>query len=488
MIVAASERAVLGTIIDSNGSDLPPFVARLVENSPESFSDPRLGAIASAIRALRAEGRAISPSLLLPALAGDDTGAALLLGTLSDEAIGLDLIEGEALPIWQAYSVRRAASVGRDLADAISATPEQAAAIIAGARRALDDLDTERFSGTPYVARGIGEIETPSDHPDLELLRHRFLCRGAGLLLAAPSGVGKSTFALQAMLCFGAGRDCFGLSPTKPLRSIYVQAENDNGDLAELRDGILAGLEFTLAERELALSNVSFATVDDLCGQAFLRTAVEPLLRDTKPDLLWIDPLLSYLGGDVSRQDIVSPWLRNCLNPILHRHGVACVLIHHTNKPSSGKEKPDWRAGDFAYIGSGSAELANWPRAVVAIVSTGSHDVFELRLGKRGSRVHWRNPDGTTSYSRFIAHGRDGIYWREADESEQPATSGRKIESSVEDILNLLDGGMKSADWQRVCRNEAGISERSFYRLKNAAEKSGRINRSKIDQKWFKNS
>ena len=104
-------------------------------------------------------------------------------------------------------------------------------------------------------------------------------------------------------------------------------------------------------------------------GPDFLHRVVEPICRDTKPDLIWIDPLLSFLGGDAGRQEVVSPWLRNHLNPILHRYAVGCVLIHHVNKPASGKEKSTWQAGDLAYLGSGSAELANWPRAVIAIRS-----------------------------------------------------------------------------------------------------------------------
>ena len=337
-----------------------------------------------------------------------------------------------------------------------------------------------------YSAASIGALPRPDESTGDELLRHRFLCRGGGLLLAAPTGVGKSTFVLQALLCWSVGRECLGIDAARPLRCLYIQAENDAGDLAEIRDGILTRLAFSERERHEAFERVMFATVNDICGPGFITQAVFPLCQSAKPDIVAIDPLLSYIGGDVSRQEVVSPWLRNQLNPVLNRAGCGCLLVHHTNKPPSGEQKRDWAASDFAYLGSGSADLANWARAVIAIRSLGSPDVYELRLGKRGRRVGWTGPDGSPCYARHIAHGRDGICWRLADADETPQT-GRKPEHTVDEIVALLDGReITAAEWQKLAKEEDGISERSFYRLKKEATSSKLVSQSKITNKWFK--
>ncbi len=338
--------------------------------------------------------------------------------------------------------------------------------------------------GRLYESKRLDELTPHGIDNGGELLKHRFLCRGGGLLIAAPTGIGKSVLAMQMQLCFAIGRPCLGLVPARPLTALYVQAENDEGDLIELRDGILDGLQFTKAEREQAFSNIRIATIDDSCGMPFLTGPVPQLLEGKPTDTFYCDPLLSYLGGNVSQQEVVSPWLRNGLNPLLHRHQCAGIMFHHTNKPPSGREKPDWQAGDFAYIGSGSAELANWPRAIIAIRATGSHDVFELRLGKRGARVGWQQPDGTRSYSRHIAHAQDGIYWREAEAHEIP-TIGRHPASTVKDVVGLLKGEMTTAEWRDVAREELGISESTFYRLRREAESSGKAVRSKLSGKWI---
>ncbi len=50
------------------------------------------------------------------------------------------------------------------------------------------------------------------DDPN-ELLLHRYLCRGAGLLLVGPTGIGKSSLSMQAMIYWAIGRAFFGIKP-----------------------------------------------------------------------------------------------------------------------------------------------------------------------------------------------------------------------------------------------------------------------------------
>ena len=114
----------------------------------------------------------------------------------------------------------------------------------------------------------------------------------------------------------------------------------------------------------------------------------------------------------------MSAFLRNGLNPILQTHGCGLILAHHTNKPASGREKPDWKAGDFAYLGGGTSELANWARAVVGIRSIGAHHVFEIVLGKRGKRAGLRTDEGEPVYSFFIKHSEHGICWELATDTD----------------------------------------------------------------------
>ena len=317
---------------------------------------------------------------------------------------------------------------------------------------------------------------------DTELIKTRFLCRGGGLLMPGPSGIGKSSLSMQLMICWSLNRPCFGLVPAKPLKSLLIQAENDMGDIAEFRDGVLKGLKLNTNDAQAACEGILTCHINDACGDGFFEV-LRPLLEKHRPDLLWLDPLLAYLGGDVSRQEVVSPWLRNKLNPLLCEFQCGCIIVHHTNKPPSGREKPDWQAGDFAYLGSGSAELANWPRAVMAIRSIGDHDAFELKLGKRGRRVGWQNEDGSPRYETFISHSQKGICWEETILKDQEA--GRPKTVSVEKLVALLKGCEKTAsEWMESAMEELGVSKATFYRLKAEAEDKELVFKSKVSNKW----
>jgi|CZKV01.1.fsa_nt_gi hypothetical protein len=302
-----------------------------------------------------------------------------------------------------------------------------------------NDDPPEQQAPQPPQAKSLGDLKRRMADDPNELLRTGYLCRGGGLLLAAPTGIGKSSFAIQCMILWALGRPAFGITPTRPLKSLLIQAENDEGDLAEMRDGVIAGLNLTDEEKRTAMENVIVVQENARTGKRFFDYTVAPLLELHRPDLLWIDPALSYIGGEASSQKDVGSFLRNLLNPLLTQFNCGCIVIHHTNKPSKGEEKSAWQAGDFAYLGSGSAEWANWARAVLAIRSLGSHSVFELHAGKRGSRIGWKDDDGKTSFARLIGHATEpgAICWRTASEDETPKGKPRRA-GTREDLTALV--------------------------------------------------
>jgi hypothetical protein len=174
------------------------------------------------------------------------------------------------------------------------------------------------------------------------------------------------------------------------------------------------------------------------------------------------------------------------INPLIREYDCGLIMAHHTNKPPSGREKPNWQAGDFAYLGTGSAEWANWARAVLALRSIGSHQVFELVAPKRGGRLGWRDAGDNPVYQKFLAHSKEPgvICWQEVSADDVP-TKGRPKSYDVAEMLALLPPeGLPAGDWQRLAKSDCGISEASFHRERRALEKAGRILRSKVSGKW----
>ncbi|MDA1277449.1 MAG: AAA family ATPase, partial [Verrucomicrobia bacterium] len=253
------------------------------------------------------------------------------------------------------------------------------------------------------------------------VLGKRWLCRGSSCLVVGQSGLGKSSFAIQAAVTWALGRPLFGITPVKPLKSLFIQAENDFGDLAEMVQGVVTGLGCTPAELKLINENVIIVREAVHTGFEFAR-AVQRLIDRYKPDLVWFDPLLSFIGDDISKQSVCSQFLRSWLGPIGEATGVIWMMIHHTGKPATDpKSKSKWLSTDFSYSGIGSSELTNWARAICNLERF-DETHFKLMLSKRGKRADARDVFGNPTCQIWLIHSETGIRWEQVTEPVKAKT------------------------------------------------------------------
>jgi predicted transcriptional regulator len=325
------------------------------------------------------------------------------------------------------------------------------------------------------------------DNDPNELIEHRFLYRGGICLLVGPTGIGKSSLLMQLAIYFAIGKPLFGIKPgkvyqKKGMRILLIQAENDEGDLAEMRDGVTAGCDLNEEEVKLAHSRIQVCTVNDQSKDRFAATLSELLDQNKDLDLVMIDPAFAYLGGDSNSQKDVSHFMRNLLNPLLQEHNVGLMLAHHTNKPLRGKEKDNWEAGDYAYLGAGSAEWINPARAALALRSIGSDSVFELRAPKRGKRLRWEDENEVSTVSQFISHHREPgvICWRVAEASEvaelaPESTKPRSAKINMVDLLRFIqeDENQSQSHYARLLSEEFECSENTVQNTINNAVELG---------------
>jgi hypothetical protein len=286
------------------------------------------------------------------------------------------------------------------------------------------------------LSASVGDVEKDPD----ELLKSRYLGRGGGLLLVGPTGIGKSTIAMQCSVQWALGKAAFEIEPKDNLKSLIIQAENDDVDMVEMFNGVCEALEIKDTERENTGKNIIVAREDATAGSDFFLKVVRPMVEKHKPQLLWIDPALAFLGGESNSQKDVGNFLRTLLNPLIREFKCGAIVLHHTNKPPSGKDVSSWSNSDFAYAGGGSAEWANWARAVLVVKPIRGSPIFELMAAKRGGRIGWKAPDGQTkAYSRYIAHSKvkGQLYWRDADPGEIPGAGDPK-ETDERIVLDLV--------------------------------------------------
>lgn len=278
-----------------------------------------------------------------------------------------------------------------------------------------------------YSKRTINDKDT--------LLGNRYLCRGAGLFIVAPSGHGKSVLAAQASIELACAKSTFGIkTPTGALRSLIIQAEDDEGDMIEMSQ-VIAHLELSEAQRKLVDQNTHVEFVNDVTGDEFLNVC-DGFLSQYHADLVWINPYTAYLGADIKDDKANTNFLRNGLNPILTRHRCGGIPIHHTPKMNF-RDTSDWKPSDWMYSGAGAAVLTNWARAYLVVDPCDTYGVYKFIAAKRGKRIGWGNT--VPVYETFWAHSRkDGqLLWLPADH-DQIATAKAASQKTTDDLLPLI--------------------------------------------------
>lgn len=255
-------------------------------------------------------------------------------------------------------------------------------------------------------------FDAPDNDKSDSLLGDRFLCREGSWLIVAQSGIGKSVIAMQAAISFSIGRPLFGLKPKSPLRCLLIQAENNRLDLVEPFKSICGMFELTADEKRLLKENLTVVSNDINSGESFTRF-LNHIAKKHRPDLVFLDPLLSFFGDDISKQAPCSRFLRNLLNPVLHKWKFGLIVMHHTGKPRGKDEEQSGNA--LSYAGTGSSELTNWARATSTIIeSAEDENVYEFAYNKRKGRCGCNE-------KIYLKHAENGaIFWVEAEKPAEP--------------------------------------------------------------------
>jgi DnaB-like helicase N terminal domain/AAA domain len=314
---------------------------------------------------------------------------------------------------------------------------------------------------------------------DDTLYANRFMCRSGGMFIFAPSGIGKSVIVVQAAIESAIGRTSFGIEPRRPLRSLMIQAEDDEGDTIEMAQ-IVDHLKLSEAQKKLVGENTWMEFVNDSTGHNFIRV-VDRFLQKRPADVVWINPYSSYLGSDIKDDKANALFLRNWLNPVLTKHQCAAIIVAHTPK-TNFRDTSEWKPSDWMYAGAGAAVLTNWARAVLVVDPTETHGVFRFIAAKRGQRIGW---DG---FEQYWAWSRDDgkLLWVPADR-DQIALAKENAKSQPDDLLNLIPV-LDPISQERLYQiaSEKGIGEKKIRRFLKILEEEGKIHRHKIPREGAK--
>lgn len=317
---------------------------------------------------------------------------------------------------------------------------------------------------------------TPDEQNPAALLRDRFLRKGGGLVIVAPSGVGKSTFATGATSYWAAGRDFCGIRPARPLKIGVFQTEDDAEEMGEFRDDLLRQLaedDFTPEETAQAMS-VCYEPVPPKSGPDFC-AHLKAVQAARHYDMIVLNPLWAFIGGDMTKNADLGAFLRHGIDPLLKHADLGCgmVIIHHTNKlKTDNRGRIDLGTTD-AYAGAGGAELTNWARAVLVLQEIGQATPREFFLvaAKRGTRLNWTDAEGKPTTRRKISHSASGIFW--IDGGGIAATNGTNKPDAEQKKAERAKGNDK--EWEDFRAAALAVANEAGDVLLTAAEFQGRL-------------
>jgi hypothetical protein len=272
--------------------------------------------------------------------------------------------------------------------------------------------DVIAFEPTPAASllfRGVNHYPTITP-PETVLLGNGWMRRGDVVTFISTAGAGKSVAVTQAAMAWGIGLPYLSIKPTRPLRIILFSGEDDGVTIGQCREGFLehseeiTGQRLTAQDLDKLDANLRTDFSREYVGDNF-HSRLKSLLEEEPADLVIVNPLLSYLGGEVV--GCVSEWIRAGLTPILQKYDCGALLAHHTPKLA----KDGWDNTDDTYSGIGGAEVANIPRSILTLRPTNAKGISVVNVSKRQT-TGWIGSDEKYSTQLFI---------QRTDNPERPA-------------------------------------------------------------------
>ena len=395
----AAERHLLGVIIRDN----LPFPAQL---KPSDLFEPQHQDIASAILSLQADGKAIDETIVSNYLREMKSVVEhFFVSSMTTEA-GLMLRQEHVDMIADAAILREASLIASRATDPDTLLDHYAR--LADKRKSL----SPRQGAQRMPIDELMQFDRKADPTNV--LGNRWLCRGGSLVMAGQAGTGKSALMMQAAINWTLGQDFFGIKTNDgmKMRTLVIQAENDAGDVAESMQDQIKGLGLSEFQKDDLKDRMFIYRESVATGKEF-GDVLRKLVIQHQATICFVDPLMAFVGADISETSEAAKFLRHIIQPILNETGVIIVFMHHTGKPKSSKDKEGQTAADLAYQLFGSSEVTNWAREIACLQRCpGEEQIYRLGLTKRRSRAGMT--DGfKTCGEIYIRHSpnRDEIRW-----------------------------------------------------------------------------
>jgi hypothetical protein len=181
------------------------------------------------------------------------------------------------------------------------------------------------------------------DLPAPDFILGNWLSTTTRALLVAPTGLGKTNFALALGLHAAAGTDFLHWRGGRPCRVLYIDGEMSRRLFKQRIADAVTRLGSSPTEF-YALSHEDvegFSPLNTAAGQAIIERLIEEIGR---PDLIVFDSIMCLVAGDMKDGEAwaqIMPWVRS-----LTRRCIGQLWVHHTGHDetrSYGDKTKEWQ-------------------------------------------------------------------------------------------------------------------------------------------------
>lgn len=289
------------------------------------------------------------------------------------------------------------------------------------------------------------------EYKETKWLWYPYIPAGAITLLFGNGGMGKSWITCSIAADLSQGRALPGMDrPLPPQKILMVSAEDDPGRIILPR----------MAALNANMDNIFVSEQQFILDEAGIR-ALEDAMAEYAATILFIDPLVSYLGSKIDMNK--SNESRSMMGPLgeaAKRTGTAVVVVHHERKDSKGKAQ---------HRAMGSADFTNSVRSALLVDEA-----------KGGTRYMNHVKHNWSSQGASLAYLIDGdvFQWDGLFDDIEPAprisTNSLKSKAQAWLINYLKDGPVPSKDVFAAAL-AAGFTERTLTRAKMGAARSKKL-------------
>jgi|ERR1700722_6160585 len=320
--------------------------------------------------------------------------------------------------------------------------------------------ETEEAPAKPYEPKGnspTGYSKKGITQDDI-LLGDGFLEREGAALLAGPSGIGKSSIAMQMGCCWACGKGAFHFEPPRNLRVVMMQHEDSQNDLVRQS----AIVDWLGLDKDLIEKNFWIETVRGQIGAAAVKI-MHDLVIWWRADVLILNPLTAYHDGDISQNKDNVRFLYSELGKLLSDLRIALFAFHHKGKPPRGGSKNGQEDvyHEIMYEVLGGSVLTNFFRGIICVSPIANSAVYKFTLAKRFEQSGW----ASTSQQYKWADDRTKRIWVPASvvETENARKGSAK---SLEDLYKLSPvlGSIPKESFERTVI-DSGFSRRDYRGL-----------------------